>query len=331
MLAVCLGAAGCNSSPYAASVNGQVIKETALYAQLGARASSPGYVAAVDRSGQGSGGVSVAGDASGTYNSSWVASVLTQLITDAAVRQHLVATKDLPGPAMLAAAQAVDAATYSSIWLQFSPSLRESITRSDASTAMLGLLTVPTSTLRGYYQQYRQYFFATVCVRQILVSVTGAHGSVDLAASRSRAEAVVSALDLAGRVSPLRSSLGAEGGAVTCYTPAQLETQVPWLISTIMSLAPGRAAPPHRTAAGYQVVAVERRSELGFTPQVRRALSQAVVASQGGTDPALDKVVAAARVQVNQGFGSWRASTASGPGQVVPPNTPVASAPAPKG
>ena len=85
-----MSATACDSSPYAAKVNSQVIKQTALNAELRAWAGNSAYVAAFNNSNS-STGVTVAGDAPGTYSTTWVAGILGGMIDATVFRQRLAA------------------------------------------------------------------------------------------------------------------------------------------------------------------------------------------------------------------------------------------------
>ncbi|MDQ6839458.1 MAG: hypothetical protein M3137_14315, partial [Actinomycetota bacterium] len=74
--------AGCDPSPFAARVNGQVIKQTALQSELRGRAANKAYVNAVNQAGAQGGGATVAGMSSASYSSGFAAGVLDQLVED---------------------------------------------------------------------------------------------------------------------------------------------------------------------------------------------------------------------------------------------------------
>ncbi len=65
------------------------------------------------------------------------------------------------------------------------------------------------------------------------------------------------------------------------------------------------------------MVKVVSRTEQGFTSDVQRVLSTAVLSAEGSPNPTLDTLVAKAHVQVNPTYGSWQSA------QVVPPPAPA--------
>jgi hypothetical protein len=296
VVAVALGASACDSSPYAASINSHTIKQTALNAELQTLASTPAYVSAVDQSAQQQGNsTTVAGSAPGTYNTTWVTSVLDNMIVGSALHQRLATTGSLPGPDWLAAARSVDEARYGTIWFQFPATYRDTQVQRDADHAMIEPTSVDLATLTSAYRQYQKYFFSRVCTRQIAVTASNPDGSVDYTNSLAKA------IDTVGRVD---NGISGAGGVVVCYGQPQLESQPLSFINTVMGLAPGQAAAPIRTSYGYQVLAVDSRAQLGLTPAVRRALSVAL--SEGRvTDTPLIRLLTAAHVSINPQFGQW--------------------------
>jgi hypothetical protein len=311
VVALALVASACDSSPYAANVNSRTIRQTSLNAELRALASAPAYVTAVDQAAAQQGNsTTVVGSAPGTYNTTWVTGVLENMVVASALHQHLVATNNLPGPDMLAAARSVDAARYGVIWYQFPASLRDTQTQRDAEHAMVETTSVDATTLARTYQANQKYFFTQVCTHQIAITATNPDGSVNYP------DSLAQATDAVGRIN---TGIGGAGGAVVCYTQPQLETQPVSFITTVMGLAPGRAAAPIKTSFGYQVIAVDSRNLLGLTPAVQRALSVALSAGQV-TDTPLIRLLTAAHVSINPQYGLWSPKTVG----ISPPAVPTA-------
>src|SRR5207248_4108271 len=87
--------------------------------------SSREYVNAFNQSNSSS-GVTVAGQAPGTYSTRWVAGVLGGMIDAAILRQRLDATGKVPGPNIEAAANSVNAISQIG-WDQFSAAFRQTL------------------------------------------------------------------------------------------------------------------------------------------------------------------------------------------------------------
>lgn len=292
LLAVSLTASACDASPYAATVNSHTIKQTALNAELKAWSGNHQYVSAFDSS-NGSGGVTVVGDAPGTYNNEWVSSILTDMVTASVVHQRLQATGRHVTTAGVEAARAVSEISQIG-WTDFSPSFRATLVDRLAEDAVI---TPPVaqleSTIGRVYQQYKPYFFSRVC------AVQTAAFSLDAARALSSSDHLK--------------------GSPVCYNQAGLEAQAPDLRSAIMALAPGHLSQPVKTPYGYLVVEVTSRNVIGLTPELRRTISVAIINAQGAANSTVDSLLAHARVKVNPAYGTWKGN------QVVPPRTPGSS------
>jgi hypothetical protein len=279
LLALSLSATACDSSPYAAHVNSQVIKQTALNVELKQWSGSRDYVAAFNNANS-STGVTVAGQAPGTYSTKWVGSVLGGMI-------H--ATGNTPSPGINAAAYSVNAISQIG-WDQFSAGFRQTLEGRLADESVLTSPSIPVATLRSVYDRYAQYFFNQICTVQT--------------AAFSQAEAQA-----------LQAS-GVPNGHLACYDQQAFTAQPASFQNAVLGLKVGQTAAPIRTLFGYLVVKVVSRTEQGFTPDVQRVLTTAVLSAEGSPNPALDSLVAKAHVRVNPAYGSWQSA------QVVPPPAP---------
>lgn len=312
-LAIALVAGACDASPVAASVNGAVIKQTALDLELRLQASNKTYVASIDRAAATSGNsISVTGDAPGTYSTRFVAGVLSTMVQALAVHQRLAATGRLPGAAQLAAARAVDEALFGSTWLSFPQAFRDTQVAQDAEHAAIEPAPTGPVTLRAAYQAVVKYFFSNVCVRSISVAVHAADGSLDRAASRTSADQLVSRYNRShGNPGLTASPAQSFGGNVSCYTGDGLEQQGAALFAQVLALAPGTAATPKATAYGYEVTAVDSRQVQPFDAATEKALALGIAQAQGASDPALGAVVGAAHVSIGPSYGKWDPATGS--------------------
>lgn len=293
LLAASTTVSACDVSPYAARVNSRVIRETALNAELRAWAGNRAYVSAFD-SANGSGGVSVVGDAPGTYNNEWVSSILTGMVTGSVIHQHLQSTGRRVSQTGLQAARAVSEISQIG-WTSFPPSFRDTLVNRLAEDA---LITPPlaqlSQTIGQVYEQYKPYFFSRVCVVQ------------EAAFSLGQASVI--------------SANGQIKGQPVCYGQAALEDQPASLRRSIMGLAVGDVSSPVQTPFGYLVMKVTSRDVIALTPELQRTISVAIINAQGAPNDTVDALLARARVKVNPAYGSWNAT------QVVPPKAPGSSA-----
>jgi hypothetical protein len=287
LVAISLTATACDTSPFAARINSQVIRQTALNAELSAWAGNPAYVNAFN-SGNSS-GLTVAGAAAGTYSTAWVAGILSGMIDASVVRQRLHDTGQVSDPATVAASRSVNAISEVG-WEQFSPAFRQTLVDRLADEATLTPPTVPVATLESTYQHYLPYFFTEVCTVE------------SSAFSKAEAEALAAS--------------GLPNGVPLCYNQSQFEAQSTAFQTTVLDTAVGKTAPPIQTTYGYVVVKVVSRDVQPFSPEVQRVLSVAILNSEGSPNPTVDPLIAKARVQVNPVYGSWKSP------QVVPPTVP---------
>lgn len=291
LLAVSLSATACDTSPYAAQVNSEVIKQAALNSELAAWASNPAYVTDFNQSNSGASGgtpITVAGDAPGTFSTAWVADILGDMIVSSVVHQHLQQTGRLPSAEITAAARSL----YQSVpyWAQFSPAFRDTLTQrlADEAAFLPAPTGPPSSAISQAYQQNKQYFYNQVCVR--------------LASAFSQADAQAI------------TSSGTVGGAPVCYTPVQLEDYPAAFRNALTTLAVGAVSQPLQTSYGYQVVQIVSRQEQGLNEGVQRVLSLV-----GSPAPdSLSTLLHQARIRVDPLYGSWNSSQL----QVSPPSAP---------
>lgn len=313
--AVSVAAAGCDSSPFAATVNGQVIKQTTLQAELRGRAANKAYVNAVDQAGAQSGGTTVAGLSTASYSSAFAAGVLDQMVEGTAIHQYLTAHHALPSATAVAAARGVEEVGAGAYWQGFPTSIRDEFVTALAERAAIEPPPASTADARSAFMSHQANFFAQVCTRLVTVSVPAPSGGIDFAASKDKADQIQSAFNAGTGFTG--------GGSVTCYTQAQLEAQSQDLFNGVLGLAPGQAASPVRTGYGYNVLAVVSRQMQNFTPGTAQVLAFALNSStQNGYTPALVRVLQATRVKVNPTFGTWDPSqltvqTSAVPGQIA--------------
>lgn len=314
----------CDTSPYAATVNGTVIKQTALNQELSYSDASPAYLDLVETIQQQTTGSATppAGQGSGTHSKAWVDLQLTQLVQAAIVHQALVAQHKLPGQAMLGAARGVLEAELTPSGVSSMPTAyRDQLVQRLAEHAEIEQPGSNTAQMQQIYNQYKADFYTQVCVRQMSVTVLSPSGSIDFAASSSKASQIVSQINATHNVSGAASQSG--GGAVACYTQAQMQDLSPKFITTVMGLAPGTAAKPQKTGAGYDVIAVTSRNSEAFSSEVARALFAAVI--KPSADTAMLALDARAHVKVSRDYGTWNPGGHGATPGVVPPAVPAST------
>lgn len=289
LVAVSLLATACDTSPYAAKVNSQVIRQTELNVELREWAGNTAYVSAFDTANTSS-GVTVGGDAPDTYSTTWVAGILDGMVAASVVRQRLATTEQRPSDATEAAARSVNEISQVG-WSNFTPGFRQVLTDRFADEATLTPTSVPQATMLSAYNQYKPYFFLQICAEQ------------------SSAFSAAAAATVAAQ--------GVPNGVLACYDQVQFEAQSAAFQTVVRALPVGKVSSPIKTSYGYQVVRVVRRDDQSFSADLQRVLSLAIVSGQSA-DPVVTALLAKASVRVNPAYGTWTAS------QVRPPVAPSA-------
>ncbi len=282
----------CDASPYAATVNGQVITVNSLNHQLAMWAANPQWVQGYNQSNsqaQGGNGTTVAGAGSGTYSSQFVAEILTLDAQSIAVHQHLAATGNPANDDEVIASRAVNEYLRAAYWAKFPPALRDFLVQQLADEGALAQPPSDPTQLQGPYSQIQPYLFSQICVVQAS------------AFSSDAAQAIISS--------------GVVNGVHVCYDQISLEAHPPAYQSAVIKLAnPGDISSPLQTSYGFVVVKLVSRTGPGFDPAVQRVLVAAT--SQVA---AVGTILGAAHVKVNPRYGYWSN------GQVNPPPAPLSS------
>lgn len=296
-VAVIVGSASlsaCDASPFAATINGQVIKQSALDSELHAWANAPGYVSEFDNGNSASNGgvgVTVAGVSPGaTYNAVWVANQLDQMIEASAVHQYLAAKGELPDPAAVAAARSVSEIAESSFWYQLSPAFRQTLVQRLAEQAAVTPVTTQSGTIEQIYKQYQADFFTQVCVLQAATF------------NSAQAQGLVASGDVTG--------------PPVCYTQVEFEQQPQSYRQAVLGLTVGSAPVSIQTSYGFQVVKLATRVQQPLSPELNAVVSTVVSEATSGLATQVTQLVRQARVQVDPAYGMWEN------GQVVPPTPP---------
>ena len=277
----------CDASPYAASVNGQVISVNSLNHVLEAWASNQAWVQGFDAASspsQGGDGTTVVGAGGpGTYTAKFVALILTTQIEVDAVHQHLASTGHTPSADEVVASRAVNEYLRSQYWTQFPQQVRNFFVERLAGWAALTPVPTNTSNLQGPYGEIQPYLFSKVCVTEAA------------AFDQAKAKQIIAS----GNVT----------GTEVCFDQTQLERQSPQFQDAVRKLTKvGEISSAVRTDFGYQVLQLTRR----VTPPLNADVQRVIVAAE--TPPtALSGIVDSARVKVNPRYGSWSN------GQVQPP------------
>ena len=270
----------CDTSPYAASVNGATISQLSLNTQLKEWSSNQTWVTSFDSANSqqnGGSGTTVGGTGgSGTYSSTFVADILDNMIQVQIIHQHLASIGRLPTPDEVVASRAVNEFLRSNYWDGFSPNLRSFLVDQLAEQAPLTPVSTNTATLRSAYAQIQPYLFSNLCV------------TTAAAFDPTEAQKLASSPHLVG--------------ASVCYDQTSFEDQPKPFQDAVAKLSVGQTAAPIKTSYGYQVVRLTSRRSPGFSEGVQRVLS---VATASSVPPAVTKLIDSAQVKVNPAYGTW--------------------------
>jgi hypothetical protein len=287
LVAGCLLVSACDASPYAASVNGQVVSQLSLNTELKQYAANRAFVSSISTGGN---NLSVTGAGGpGTYTTTFVNTVLSRTVLDMIVRQHLEATGSLPPPDAYVGSRAVWELTGASYWNRFTQSIRSSLTQQLADFSQLvpaSALTANQSTLQQDYTQLEPYVFSQLCVDQAS------------AFNSAQAQALVAS--------------GVATGTNMCWDQAQFEDQSDAYQSAVRQLQVGQVSHPIPTAYGSVVVKLTSKESPGDSPAVQRSI---YAYTQGV--PGLAPLVKTARVKINPAYGTWDPTN----GSISPPPT----------
>jgi len=292
LLAASTALSACDASPYAAKVNGYVIKQTALDSQLAGLASNKTWVTAYDQQAQqqaqqnGGTAATVEGTGgSGTYSTTFSSVTLDRLIRTVVFSQHLQASGQVADADTHVAARAVNEFEAQQFWTGFPQSVRTMLTQELAEEAAVTSAPARTSQLQQAFKSLQPYMFYTLCVQQAT------------AFTKTEAQAI--------------STSGNFTGAQVCYDQKALEDQAPAFFSAVIQLSPGQVTQPVATKGGFEVAKLVSRSG----PPLNDSVAKVVALALGDASAAKEvtAVLGAANVKVNPAYGSWSS------GQVNPP------------
>jgi hypothetical protein len=327
--ALAAGTSGCDvqATPYAATVNGAEISTATLDAAVSAVAENAAYRVCIVEA-QSYGAQPIFGSGQRTYDSGFVAEVLSILAQRLAVHQ-LVERLGLPEPAGVdpvaeaqleaAFAQSLSGApnlppacgaSAAGMLSGFAPAYRASLVGlqvdEDALAAHLAGTTLEPASLLAYERAHPASTLAP-CLSIIEVST-----KADAARLRSQAEAGSSFAALARRHSLDRTSAAA-GGAIGCRPVSQLPSSVGPVVS---ALPVGTVSAPVAFGGSWYLFLVTRRP---FEP-LASLIGQLLAEQQRRVVSLVVQATERARVQVNPRYGHWAVVT--GGALVEPPSAP---------
>lgn len=292
--AMSLALTACDTSPYAANVNGHVISVAYLNNQLKQWSGNRTWVTSFDSANSpsnGGTGTTVRGSGgSATYSAAFAADILDTVIQYDILNDYLSSKGRAPTSDEMVASRAVNEFLRMGYWEQFSPALRQFLVNQLAEQAVLTPLSTDQSTIQSAYGQIQTYVYSQVCFDQVS------------AFSQSAAEAIVSS--------------GSVSGSNICLDQAGLEGEPPAFQSAVLALAPGQISQPIHVSYGYAVVQLVSKTSPGLSNGVQQVLSAATAQTLATS---VADLIGHARVKVNPQFGTWSN------GQITPPRSLLTS------
>lgn len=315
VLPTLLVATACSSSSggTAATVGGVDISRSSLDDDLSAINSSDAYRSALEQSY----GVQMAGTSEGSYNTAFVAQVLSLRVYYQMIEESLAKAGQKVTAADLSAAQTAVNQQFAGldggqkILDGFSKAYRDELVRQQAVvTASRRMVTGPTDP-EAYFNAHKADFSPQTCVSHILVSTS----TTDDATALAKAKALKKQLDAGADFATLANANSddtTKDGDLGCHVPGTFVAE----FETAMNAATiGKVTDPVKSQFGYHLILVHERRTNPTYDQVKDDVATALD-SQSGTalDAYLTKLTCdtATTVSVDRRYGTWDRSACGG-------------------
>ena len=315
---IATGTAACKSAtPYAAKVNGTTVTKADLDDELNAINGNKKYRAALEQN-----QVTVKGTGDDTFNSAFVARILTrriyfELVHQEFLRRNLkVSTKDLN----IAQQEVESSIGDPSVLAAFPKSYREWLVRTNAEVYVLQNKLADTSSanLHAYYDAHKDQF-ESVCAAHILVDTKAEADSLEKQIAKAKDKNATFA-DLAKAKSKDTGS-GAKGGDLGCAAPSNYVAEFK---DAVRAQKIGVIGQPVKSQFGYHIIRVDSREAAKPFEEVEQDVKTAITDSQQGPfNEFLTNASTKAKVEVNPRYGTY--DTSGQQPEVVPPKTPDAA------
>ena len=336
VLALILGACSSVSDTPAASVNGDTITAEALEAELLAIRNNERYRQGVEQGLAQQGlQVTVDGEGEGTFNSAFVARLLSlnvyyQLLEQQVAERGLsITSEDLEA----IRPQAINAVGGEAVFAEFPTSFQEQLVRRQVLTQKVRAAVageIAPEQVRQFYDENPDEFTGA-CVSHIFASKQqrgpeAARARIDDLA-RQLAEGADFTL-LATEQSD-DATAAAQGGNLGCGGQGRF---IPEFERAAFSIPVGQVSAPVESSVGFHLILVSERRTLPFEevqPQVDQALQRRQLEEFGTF---VDDLTCTAEVEVNPRYGDWQDGCDDpAVGQVEPPPGPVTVSTVPPG
>jgi parvulin-like peptidyl-prolyl isomerase len=311
------GAACKSATPYAAKVNGVVVSKSELEAELNAIRGNKKYFEALKQN-----NIPVEGTGDGTFNSQFVARILTRRIYFALIHQEFarrklnVTQKNLDEAKKQIVSEIGDPRVFDA----FPSTYKTELLRLNAEVEKLATALADTSdaNLRKYYDDHKEQF-ENVCAVHILVETKAEADEIEKSLAKAKDKKAEFA-NLAKTKSKDTGS-GANGGELGCNPPS---TYVAEFKDAVRTQKIGAIGQPVKTQFGYHIIRVDSREAAKPFAEVEEQVRSAITDSQQGAfTQFLNNASTKAKVEVNPRYGTYDKSGDSP--QIVPPKSPDAT------
>lgn len=321
---------GCSilaNSP-AATVNGTEISDASLQDELSAIRDNPTYRTRVEQGMQ----ATQSGEAPGTFDTAFIARLLTQRVyyefVEAELKRRKIKITDsnLAAVRKLVIQQVGDEKTFNS----FPKDYQELLIRQRAIFEKLNEVLakdIDKGNPEKYFKENADDFIQG-CVSHILISTEGKDPEVAKSETSSLRTRITRGADFATIAKESSGDPGSaqQGGDLGCVGKGNF---VPEFEEAMFALPIGEISEPIQTQFGFHLILVRERK----TPTYEEAKEQVDAAIRQAASLALEKFLVTssskAKVTVDKRYGSWKIQkgstdgTPDGVGTVVPPKGPA--------
>lgn len=328
-LAVLTAACG-SSSPFAALVAGQRISQTALDDELNAIAGNEIYRSQLEQQGN-----TISGSGKGTFDTAFVARVLTrqillELVHQEVVKRKLTISASKRGVARDEVEQQVGGPE---IFKGFSKAYQATLTTRQAEVVALqeAMADTPVTdkAIAEFYEANKAELYNETCVSHILFAdqpkgetpalAEDADASALISQATKAKARVASGEEFAKVAAELsKDQTGDAGGSLGCVGPGNF---VPAFEEAMGTLAPGQVSDPVRTQFGIHVIQVTDRKVKTLEDATDDIRQRLVSQSQGDFQTWLLERIEKVTIEVNPKYGKF--SNEGGSPQVIPPGRPT--------
>ncbi len=337
VLALTLGACSSVSDTPAASVNGDTITAEALETELLAIRNNERYRQGVEQGLAQQGlQVTVNGEGEGTFNSAFVARLLSLNVYYELLEQEMterglsITSEDLQE----IRPQAINAVGGEEVFAAFPTSFQEQLVRRQVLTQKVRAAVtgeIAPEQARQFYDENPDQFTG-VCVSHIFASKQQRGPEAARARIDDLARQLAEGADftvLATEQSDDATAAG-QGGSLGCGGQGRF---IPEFERAAFSIPVGQVSEPVESGVGFHLILVSERRTLPFEEvqaQVEQALQRRQLEEFGAF---VDDLTCTAEVEVNPRYGDWLdgCDDPAQVGQIEPPPGPVTASTAPPG